>query len=229
VPTPRSQKQRRILTAAREICSEKGFEATRMEEIASRAGVSKGTLYNFFPSKEDLFVDTVLSSYQGFGELPWAVVDTGADPANRLAALVEALASGFDEFSRRIPLAHQAWSVVLRAPATRQRLFGTLRDVYAAHGEGLAEILRAGVRSGQFRSDLDIEVVTATWIATVDGLLYRSGFDDPEQTALCSPEGVRACLGWLMDSIAGVSEAHATDTHAATPPPLAAPAEERPL
>ncbi|MFS6709253.1 helix-turn-helix domain-containing protein, partial [Staphylococcus aureus] len=34
---------------------EKGFAATRVEEVAARAGVSKGTLFLYFPSKDDLF------------------------------------------------------------------------------------------------------------------------------------------------------------------------------
>lgn len=44
-----------LLDAALALFVEKGFAATRSEEVASRAGVSKGTLYLYFPSKEELF------------------------------------------------------------------------------------------------------------------------------------------------------------------------------
>jgi TetR/AcrR family transcriptional regulator len=43
-----------LLDAALELFVEKGFAATRSEEVAARAGVAKGTLYLYFPSKEDL-------------------------------------------------------------------------------------------------------------------------------------------------------------------------------
>src|SRR5512138_1676972 len=43
-----------LLQAALELFVEKGFAATRSEEVAARAGVSKGTLYLYYPSKEDL-------------------------------------------------------------------------------------------------------------------------------------------------------------------------------
>src|SRR5512144_2427518 len=43
-----------LLDAALELFAEKGFAATRSEEIAARAGVSKGTLYLYYPSKEEL-------------------------------------------------------------------------------------------------------------------------------------------------------------------------------
>ena len=44
-----------LLDAALELFVEKGFAATRAEEVAHRAGVSKGTLYLYYPSKEELF------------------------------------------------------------------------------------------------------------------------------------------------------------------------------
>lgn len=44
-----------IVEAALDLFVEKGFSATKMDEIARRAGVTKGTVYLYFPSKEDLF------------------------------------------------------------------------------------------------------------------------------------------------------------------------------
>jgi AcrR family transcriptional regulator len=59
---PSTARQRRkearpqeLLDAALALFVEKGFAATRSEEVALRAGVSKGTLYLYFPSKEELF------------------------------------------------------------------------------------------------------------------------------------------------------------------------------
>lgn len=48
-----------ILKSALECFAEKGFAATRLDEIASRAGVTKGTLYLYFQSKEDIFKSVV--------------------------------------------------------------------------------------------------------------------------------------------------------------------------
>jgi len=44
-----------LISAALDLFVEKGFAATRLEDVAARAGVSKGTLYLYFPSKEELF------------------------------------------------------------------------------------------------------------------------------------------------------------------------------
>src|SRR5262249_47112329 len=57
-PRWRRRKEERpaeIIAAALETFAERGFAATRLDDIAERAGVTRGTLYLYFPSKEDLF------------------------------------------------------------------------------------------------------------------------------------------------------------------------------
>lgn len=62
MPSPRPRWRRRkearpaeIVSAALELFATHGYAATKLDAIAARAGVSKGTLYLYFPSKEDLF------------------------------------------------------------------------------------------------------------------------------------------------------------------------------
>src|SRR5918993_5421961 len=63
MPSPTAPKWRRrkeerprdIIAAALSVFTEKGFAGARMEEIARRAGLSKGTLYLYFETKEDMF------------------------------------------------------------------------------------------------------------------------------------------------------------------------------
>jgi len=54
-----------LLEAALDLFVEKGFAATRVDEVAARAGVSKGTLFLYFPSKEELFKAVVRESIVG--------------------------------------------------------------------------------------------------------------------------------------------------------------------
>ena len=54
-----------LLDAALDLFVEKGFAATRAEEVAVRAGVSKGTLFLYFPSKEELFKAVVRENISG--------------------------------------------------------------------------------------------------------------------------------------------------------------------
>ena len=54
-----------LLDSALDLFVEKGFAATRVEEVAARAGVSKGTLFLYFQSKEDLFKAVVRENISG--------------------------------------------------------------------------------------------------------------------------------------------------------------------
>ena len=54
-----------LLDAALDLFVEKGYAATRVEEVAARAGVSKGTLFLYFPSKEELFKAVVRENIAG--------------------------------------------------------------------------------------------------------------------------------------------------------------------
>src|SRR5215470_14592110 len=61
-PRWRRRKEERpaeIIAAALETFAERGFAATRLDDIAGRAGVTRGTLYLYFPSKEELFKSVV--------------------------------------------------------------------------------------------------------------------------------------------------------------------------
>jgi AcrR family transcriptional regulator len=58
-------RRRAILDVARDIFLAQGFAATSMSEIATRLGGSKGTLYNYFRSKEELFEAIMIDTSQG--------------------------------------------------------------------------------------------------------------------------------------------------------------------
>jgi TetR/AcrR family transcriptional regulator len=108
-----------LLEAALDLFVEKGFAATRVEEVAARAGVSKGTLFLYFPSKEDLFkavvrANIVASVTQGAAEaaqfqgtsgelLEWMMLQWwhryGDTKASGISKLVMSEASNFPELA----------------------------------------------------------------------------------------------------------------------------------
>lgn len=108
-----------LLAAALALFVEKGFAATRAEEVATRAGVSKGTLFLYFASKEELFKAVVrenisgrypewnarFDAYQGstadlirlFMQHWWN--DVGSGPASGISKLMMSEASNFPELA----------------------------------------------------------------------------------------------------------------------------------
>jgi AcrR family transcriptional regulator len=69
----KNQKRKDILTSAKILFTEKGFHNTKMEEIAAGAGVGKGTLYEYFKNKQDIFdefcIENVSLMRQGIEEI----------------------------------------------------------------------------------------------------------------------------------------------------------------
>lgn len=137
-----------ILAAASALFTEKGFAATRMDDVAQRAGVSKGTLYLYFPSKEELFK---------------ALVRTAIVPSvDRFAALVPAFPGSAADLIRLIVTTvgtitrDPAIGAVPKVLVGEAGNFPDIAKFYADEVIGralgvLAAIIDRGVASGEFR------------------------------------------------------------------------------
>ena len=100
---------REICAAALEVFAEKGFAAARLDEIARRAGVSKGTLYLYFKDKEDLFRAVVRDAIVPNVEAITAALAATEAP---FADIVRMFLAGFAEREARLPIGAVAKMVV---------------------------------------------------------------------------------------------------------------------
>ena len=90
-PRWRRRKEERpaeIIAAALETFAERGFAATRLDDIATRAGVTRGTLYLYFPSKEELFKAVVRQSIVPIIARGEEMVAQSQEPSSALLANV---------------------------------------------------------------------------------------------------------------------------------------------
>jgi AcrR family transcriptional regulator len=86
-----------ILAAATKIFGNKGFEATRMEEIAKAAQIAKGTLYLYFPSKDAIYSATVRQALSELATLTEEQVQKEPTYAGKLAAFIRVRVAFWDE------------------------------------------------------------------------------------------------------------------------------------
>jgi AcrR family transcriptional regulator len=100
---------REICAAALEVFAEKGFAAARLDEIARRAGVSKGTLYLYFKDKEDLFRAVVRSAIAPNIEAVTATISSSDAP---FPDVVRMFLAAFAEREARLPIGAVAKMVV---------------------------------------------------------------------------------------------------------------------
>lgn len=105
---PRAEREQQILEAAEEVFAERGFQATSMDEISLRVGVSKPMLYEYFTSKEGLLLACVARIRADLHEATLAALEE-ALPDGPRAVLEAGLRAYFDFADRH----GRAWAVLL--------------------------------------------------------------------------------------------------------------------
>src|SRR4051812_27124257 len=83
------ERPKQTLDAAFAVFAERGLAAARLDDIAKRAGLSKGTIYLYFPNKEELFREVVRSTVIAFIERGEQALETEPDPRRALIAWTE--------------------------------------------------------------------------------------------------------------------------------------------
>lgn len=157
---PRYQRRKQdrpqeITAAAFAAFAEKGFTATKVEEVARRAGVSKGLLYLYFKTKEELFKAVIRS-----------VVAPRIDELTRTLDRSDLGAEAFIRgpllaFMQRLPGSRA--SIVIRLMISEAPRHPDLVDYYwdkvASRGlAALRQVLERGVESGEFRESAVTEL-----------------------------------------------------------------------
>lgn len=152
-PAPRRRQRRKearpseIIQAAIELFGERGFGATRLDDVARRAGVAKGTVFVYFPTKDDLFravAQTVLTSH--LERLQGTAADLDRPIAELIPALLAQAANTIGE--GRLP-------AMMRLLVAESRQFPDLARVW--HDEVVSKVLAlltAAIERAQARGEI---------------------------------------------------------------------------
>ena len=164
---PRGKKER-VLAAATNLFAERGFHRTEMDAIARRAGISKGSLYNYFKNKDDLFHYICNLGIDEFRESVWREILPDWDIYRPIEQL----------FRREVPLIlehPQNLQIYLNLASSGMKKFACR---YTQKGEEFAakrlkNLLRRGMENGIVRQDLDVPY-TAFMINTLSIMFMAS-------------------------------------------------------
>jgi AcrR family transcriptional regulator len=171
-----------------------------MDEIAAEARVSKGTLYNYFDSKESLIVAGIVAHYEATADRVMAALPETLGPVEALERLNGILVDLFPEILSEMLVNFQSWGVAVQHAGARNELFTALAAHYAHRSGQIEALVAEGQRSGAFDPAVDPALFTRSWLAIYDGFVYRAAFD-PEGAR---PEHLRASLReFVTRSLAG--------------------------
>jgi AcrR family transcriptional regulator len=173
----------RLVEAAARVIAEKGFERTSLEDVAARAGMTRGAIYGNFRNKEDLFLAVVAARWQPIVP-PFAA---GADYDATMRGLADAVVAAMPTRRAAAVGAASFQLYALTHAAMRAR-------VAAANGE-IYRQMAAGLRGLGAEAELALqpEMFVRVAHALIDGLMFLHALT-PE---LIDASVVRAALGML--------------------------------
>ena len=173
----RDKRVAEILDAATAVFARRGYAAATVDAVAERAGVAKGTIYQYFESKEELlFAVFDRWTAQYFSRLQAKAASSGASAEEQLRRLVQAAVESAGEIQELYPLTFEFWAAS-SSLEMRERFVAQFRSMYRLFRDYVAGILRRGIEAGEFAPDVDVEAVGAMLVGALDGFFLQVWFD----------------------------------------------------
>ena len=166
----------RILLAALQLFATKGYQSTSIADILQRAEAHSGSLYHFFPTKQDLLL-AVLESYRdGIGPMLLAPAWQGiSDPIERVFALLGAYRRALEstQCTYGCPIGSLALELHEPDPAVRELLAANFRG-WVGHVRACFEAARERLPRGQDPEQLAVFALTTMEGAVMQSRTHRS-------------------------------------------------------
>ena len=182
--TARGEKRPLILQAATEVFAEQGFASVTVAEIADHAGIGKGTVYEYFSSKDELLFAVFEWMNEGIFERIHTLLDDGGTIHDRLHRLLGLGARITREQRDMQAVVLDFWSAS-RGTKVEERYNQACLATFRAYRRLVADVIREGQAAGELRNEVDADAIAAMVVAAMDGLGVQIFFDrelDPDTT-----------------------------------------------
>ena len=187
-------RRQEILAAALRCFARNGFHNTTITDVVRESGVSQGTFYLYFQTKDDVIAALADDRSQS-DALINAIAGAEADPVVGLAILFDlhgrTLGDAQRADERRVTI--QGWAEALRNEAIRERLVANTARVQ----QEIARLIERGQQAGRFRADAEPQGVARALMALFRGLTLLTAWDggfDVDLTAKTIEDMVRGAL-----------------------------------
>lgn len=133
-----------ILDAAKRVFADKGFSVATVDDVAEAAGIAKGTIYLYFPSKREMFIAALRQGILAVNAETQRRIEAAEDTADKVRAFIETRM----EFSDRD---REFYRLYYAEFGNLGRVCQEFQDLYDQQADRLEKVLARGVRRGDVR------------------------------------------------------------------------------
>jgi len=165
----------RILEAACDVIAAHGIDDVRIARIATLAGVSPPLVHYHFATREALLAEALEHSFELLGDFrTTSAEDEGWSAARKLGWMIDQSLPFPGMGDREWRLWLELWGQAARRPELRP----VAARLYARYDRWIAEVVEAGIATGEFRAR-DAAAIVQRLVAAIDGVGLRVLVDDP--------------------------------------------------
>lgn len=163
--------RKKLYESAQKLFTKKDFAAVSVEDITRTAGVTKGTFYVHFESK-DALIASFISDYTAGLDLDYkAFLDSlpaGLSASGRIIALTGKIADMLTD-TVGYEMMRTVYQIQLTRAVDMEKVMGYGRSLYTMFNE----LLEQGIRQGEFKTDMPIDVLSRHFVMAIRGICYE--------------------------------------------------------
>lgn len=171
-PDVSDKRKQQIIDAAQKVYSALGFRQARMSDIAEEAGLSKGTLYLYFESKDEIIFNLLDKLFETELEELRKLIDRDGPAEDRLLLYAERVIEDMQSMMEWVPIAYEFISLAFH----RETVQDVLRKYFQEHMQIVVPIVAQGRQRGEFK-DMDPEEAAIALGAVMEGTLLLWVYD----------------------------------------------------
>ena len=179
----KEKKRQGIMEAAITVFSRTGYHRAKIKDIADEAGVGKGTVYEYFETKEDLFLQAGELLFDQYVETQKMSMDAVADSKEMIRTLITTTLENAVIWTGMMYLTIDVWSEMDRK-GEEDKLRRLVKNMLTKMIDIFSQYIREGQERGVFKQ-FDTQLMSYIVLASLDGLVFqllinREAFDTKE-------------------------------------------------
>ena len=162
-------KKKEIVQSSLGVFAKKGFKDTIMSDIAMSAGIGKGTIYEYFPNKQAIFIEAFGSIQRELDSEITASVSSHPDPGKKLTAFIGSYCRFYEKLPEALMIYIDVWVEAIKSRKNKIKNQTLALDSYY---QQIIEILKQGIEAGSFKS-IDTELTSRVIFSSLGGLVFH--------------------------------------------------------